>query len=462
MKYIFRLGAPIFFIVICGLWVADHGDIYKVANAFDATSTNFFVRQNITPIGTTPGQTGGTESLGTSTSFKLFGSGGGTGVGTSTSSSFGIMTGFIRNLYKGPAPTYAQIHYHWRNDDGSETTATSKTSGVQDTAITGLAKSTGVRLRLEISNEGGSILGYSAQQFRLEYGLLMTTCGSISSWTDVGAVAGDWDMYDSANLTDGGNTTNIGTAVGGVSDENHTFLTTNAGIKDTSSQTSAISVSSESFIELEYSIQALSAATDGGVYCFRVTNANSPTNYSYQVYPQATIVSSGSTLTFVTDGSTEAFNTITPGVVSATSSLLFVKTDNGTGFVATVQRDNPVGTMSMGSIYIPDKTAWVPGVATTSAGNASASTTEPQTLQFRVRLSGTDTPNYASTWWGVADTTASALFAGFPSTAKTIVNRSTAALATTTTQVLYNLTTPVTQPNGSYSGSITYTVTANI
>jgi hypothetical protein len=117
--------------------------------------------------------------------------------------------------------------------------------------------------------------------------------------------------------------------------------------------------------------------------------------------------------------------------------------------------------MSFGSIYIPDKTVWVPGVATTSAGNATASTTEAQTLQFRVRLAGTDTPNYASVWWGTADTTVAALFAGVPSTAKQIVNRSTAAGVGTTIRVLYNVTTPVSQQNGAYSGGVTYTATAN-
>lgn len=437
--------------------------VYEIANAFDASSTSFFVRQKMVPVGAVKGVVSGTESFGTSTSFKLFGAGGETGVGTSTSSSFGVEGGFIRGLFRGPLPIYTQNGFHWRNDDGTEVTATSKTSGVQDTDITSFAKSTGVRLRVEVSNEGGSITsGFTTQQFRLEYGLKVTTCSSIVSWTDVGAVNGDWDMFNSSNITEAGNTTNIAVANGGVSDKNHTFITANAGLKDTSSQTSAISVTSEHFIEFEYSIQALSAATDSGTYCFRLTNAGSATNYIYSVYPQATLAGGGSTLTFVTDGSAEAFGTVTPGTVSATSSILFVKTDNSTGFIATIQRDDSTGTMSFGSTYIPDKTAWVPGVATTSVGNATASTTEPQTLQFRVRLTGTDTPNYASVWWGTADTTASALFAGFPSTAKTIINRSTAtAPATTTSYVLYNLTTPVTQPNGSYAGSITYTVTAN-
>jgi hypothetical protein len=436
---------------------------WSPVEALDASSTSFFIRQNILPVGSTfhSGSTRA-EPFSTSTSFKLFGAGGETAVGTSTSSSFGVLGGFLRGLYYGPAPLYTQAHYHWRNDDGSEAAATSKTSGAPDTDITSLAKSTGVRLRVEIANKGGTKMSYATQQFRLEYGLKSTTCAAIVSWTDVGAVAGDWDMYDSSNLTEGGDTTNVAISTGGVTDENHTFLTPNSGVKDTSSTVSAIGVTSERFVELEYSVQALAAATDGGAYCFRVTNAGDPTNYLYATYPQATLVSSGGYLYFSVDGTTEGFGTVTPGTVAATSSILTVRTDNSTGFFVAVRRSDATGTMSSGGTYIPDKTAWVPGANTSLAGNATASTTEPLTLQFRVRQTGTDGANYSSAWWGTADTTASALFAGFPVSNQNIIDRSSSAVSTTTAYVLYNLNVPTTQKTGAYSGDVIYTVTTNI
>ncbi len=425
------------------------------ARAFDASSTSLFVRQAMFPI------SGGTAqySFSTSTTFKSTGIGGGVAIGTSSSATLQVEGGYMYNFYKGPAPAYAQTHYHWRNDDGSETTATSKTSGTQDTAITSVAKLGTDRLRVEISNEGGTKAGYAPQQFRIEYGILVTTCSAVSSWTDVGAVAGDWDMVNTANLTDGGNTTNLSVSTGGVFDENHTFISQNSAVKDASSQTAAISVSSDSFIEIEYALQPLSAATDGATYCFRVTNAGSATNYVYSVYPQATIA--GGSLTFTVDGSAEAFPSVTPGTVSATTSILSVTTSNATGFNVTVQRSDSTGTMSLGPVYIPDKTNWSSPGATTTNGNATASTTEPLTLQFRMRQTGTDVPNYSSAWWGSADTTAAALFAGFPASPQQIANRSTAAGSGTSMTVLYNLNVPVTQKNGSYSGAITYTVTAN-
>jgi hypothetical protein len=116
-------------------------------------------------------------------------------------------------------------------------------------------------------------------------------------------------MSNTANLTDGANTTNIANGTGGVTDENHTFISSNAGVKDTSSTVSALSVPSDSFVELEYAVTALAAATDGGTYCFSLTNAGSTTNFAYSVYPEATLANSSSLSLTVT---TNNFTSITP------------------------------------------------------------------------------------------------------------------------------------------------------
>ena len=169
-------------------------------------------------------------------------------------------------------------------------------------------------------------------------------------------------------------------------------------------------------------------------------------------------------LTFITDSSSQAFPAHTPGVLVATSSILTVNTNNTAGFIITVSRSDSVGTLALvadSSVYVPDKTSWSAPGATTTAGGATASTTEPSTLQFRIRAAGTDVPNYASSWWGANDTLAGALFAGLPATTQTISNRSTAAVASTTTYVVYNLNVPATQKTGSYSGAIIYTATGN-
>ncbi len=191
-------------------------------------------------------------------------------------------------------------------------------------------------------------------------------------------------------------------------------------------------------------------------------NAHVGTSTAYTTKVCSSVVANS--LTFLTDGSSEAFPAHTPGTLVATTSILSVKTTNATGFNITLQRVTGSGTMSLGgagATFVPDKTAWIPGGSTIIAGNATASTTQPSTLQFRVRSAGTDALNYAIAWWGIDDTTANALFAGFPSSAQQIINRSSAAVSTTTSHVLYNLNTPVSQPTGSYSGDIIYTATAN-
>ena len=424
--------------------------IPAVALAFAASSSSFFVRQTISSLTSSSSAT-----YGTSTNFRLLPASSGTALGTSTSANFGIRSGFLRGLKVKAQPAYALIHYHWRNDDGSETTATSKTSGVEDTAITNVSKSTIVRLRVEISNEGGTQYSYSPQQFRLEYGLLSTTCSAIASWTQVGGGA-LWDMSDSSNLTNGSNTTNIAVSVGGVSDTNASFLASNGGQRDTTSDTGSLSVSSDSFAEIEYSIAAQTSATDGATYCFRITNAGSTSLFRYDNYPQATLAAGA--LTFTTDSSTEAFPSLTPGTLVATSSILSVTTGNSTGFTVSLVRASTTATMGLigdAATIIPDKTDWMAPGATTTPGAATASTTQSQTLQFRVRLSGTDTPNYASSWWGSADTTAAALFAGIPSTTQSIINRSVSAPSGTTAYVLYNLDVPLTQKNGNPEASLT-------
>lgn len=426
------------------------------AFAFVATSTNYFVRQQLTTA-----TASSSYPYSTSTNFQLL-PGGGTALGTSSATNYVVRSGFINGFNTETKPVYTQTHYHWRNDDGSEAAATSKTSGTEDTALNNLAKSTTVRLRLGVSNEGGTYYSYATQQFRLEYGVLVSTCDAIGSWISVAAGGGDWDMADSTNLTEGGNTTNIAVGTGGVSDTNATFITSNGGVRDTTGQTDAVSVSSDSFIELEYAIAADAAAGDGESYCFRVTDAGTATLFEYDQYAQVTLESAS--LSFTVDSASQTFPALTPGSGVSTSSILYVTSGNNTGFNVTIMRDTGAATMALSgepATTIPDKTNWSAPIATTTTGNSTASTTEPQTLQFRVRQAGTDTPNYASVWWGSADTTAAALFAGLPATEQTIINRSTAAVAETTSYVQYSIDVPATQKNGTYTGSITYTAVAN-
>jgi hypothetical protein len=135
----------------------------------------------------------------------------------------------------------AQTGYHWRTDSGSETTAPSAT-GNQNLLLTEHPASTSIRLRLGVSNEGAATS--TGAQYQLEYGPKITTCSAVGVWTSVDAGNDDWNMFNSANITEGANTTNIATSTGGVDDGNVTFLTPNGGVKDTSAVTSGITLTS--------------------------------------------------------------------------------------------------------------------------------------------------------------------------------------------------------------------------
>lgn len=436
--------------------------------AFNATSTNFYVRQNVESI------SGGNSAypISTSTTYKLVGAGGQTALGTSTSgTSFSVRSGFLHTLFVSVKPSYEQTHFHWRNDNGSEAAATSATGNSQDTTLTGLIKGTTVRLRVQVSNEGGTQGSYASQQFRLEYGLRSTTCAAIASWVNVGDNGGDWDMADSTNLTNGNNTTNIAVSTGGVSDSNAVFLG-GGGVLDTASQSGAVFVPSDSFFELEYSVKALSGATDGATYCLRVTNAGSTSLFTYSSYAMATLTGSSLSLTV----SSNSFAAVTPGAVLFATTTLDVSTSNSTGWSVSLTSDDrsPSNTAmdldSDASVGVTDQTEWIAGQATTSAGNAvriASLANSGNVLAFRV-MTASGTPAFrASSWWGSADSyadSATTLWAGLASSSaltSSIGNSSVQSGGNALNTVLYYLKVPISQRNGAYTAPLTVTATAN-
>jgi len=153
----------------------------------------------------------------------------------------------------------------------------------EDTVLPGLAKITPKRLRFEFSNEGTQVSG--ATTYLLEVSGPNPSSCSAGAFSAVPTVAtGHWQIVDSVNLTDGSATSN---SVGGLTDENTTFV---AGeFKDTGNQTAGITLSTTEFTEVEYSIQATANAVAGASYCFRLTNAGSITNFTYNQYAQATV-----------------------------------------------------------------------------------------------------------------------------------------------------------------------------
>jgi len=184
------------------------------------------------------------------------------------------------------SPQLTQTHYHWRNDDGSESTATSDTGGVEDTPLPALSVENPRRLRMGVSVEGST--STQAIAYQLEYATAAPTCTDVTSWVAVDAADDAFNMSPSANLTDGADTTDIAEATGGLTNENTTFVTSNGGVQDTGDITSAITLQADEYLELEFSIVASTTAIEGETYCFRLSNAGADLGI-YDVYAQATI-----------------------------------------------------------------------------------------------------------------------------------------------------------------------------
>lgn len=232
------------------------------------------------------------------------------------------------------APVVAQEHYHWRDNTGTEADASSLTDGVEDTPYTELPKETVARLRLGVSNTGGTTT--APEQYRLEWAQRVTTCNEASGWTDIDAGGDGWSIVDS-QLIDNADTTDIPLGNGGVTNVG-TFLTPNSGQQEVDGQTGDISIGAGEYLELEYSLQAGPEVNEGSSYCFRVSQAGSELDV-YNAYARATIklgtdflIQRGTTT--IPAGATTA--TINAGVdyqvpAAATSSFIRILNTNRTG-----------------------------------------------------------------------------------------------------------------------------------
>ena len=190
-------------------------------------------------------------------------------------------------------------------------------------------------------------------------------------------------------------------------------------------------------------------------------------------------VTVNTSLTFTS--TTNNFTTITPGTPTFATTTVNVTTNDTAGWNLTLSGDNAnlinnnlqLGTPPATSTQIIDQNDWIPGVATTSAGNAvriSSLDNSGNVLAFRV-MSASSTngaPFLATAWWGTADAyvdNANTLWAGIASSTplRRIGNAGTGSYSATAhiNTVLYYLNVAPSQPTGTYTAPITYTATGN-
>ncbi|TSC90970.1 MAG: Uncharacterized protein CEN90_697 [Parcubacteria group bacterium Licking1014_17] len=381
------------------------------------------------------------------------------------------LAGIENLIFRIFKPDYDLVHYHWRNDDGSEAAATSATSGVQDTALSDLGLNTVARLRIEVSNEGG-INGISAQKFRLEYGKKDTTCGAISSWTDIADNGGDWDM-SASQLTEAGDTTDISSSsLGGMDDENISFLTPNGGQRESTSQTGEVTLNSNQFVNLEYAIKAIGSASEN--YCFRVTNAGSNTNFSYSEYPEASIKITTMTLS-VDAGSSVEFGSLAYGTRKTDNTRLKIDTNETSGYLVSVGRqwgkgpaNATLASNANSTIYINDTENGIDvfdGLGS-NCTDANGARIWPDSAGVSTGLGFTVWKadiNKDTACWGTGTTVSNSLnkYAAFPaSPGLSIISTTSNSPNPSFASIGYSLEIKQNQRATSYTGSVIYTATA--
>lgn len=283
--------------------------------AFEATSTSFELHA------------GDLESaVGTSTSatFKLQNAGGQNATASSSATTKSVSAGILYWFLGFFNARYEQTHYRWRNDDGTETTATFPIN--EDTQYNQFAKNTVKRIRIEVSNEGWT--RGVAPQLRLEVAST-TTCSSGTYSAVPTDYSTAWHLATSTIVADATATTDF---AGSLTNSNANFV---AGqVKTTGNTTSAITLTSADFTEVEYGVLATGNAPDGATYCFRVTDNGGTSNMAYTELEYAkAVIASGLSPTGTLDSAVfDTFTTASSSQGPAYNSIMWNGTE-GTGKV---------------------------------------------------------------------------------------------------------------------------------
>lgn len=255
------------------------------------------IRESSTATGTSAAVT---ASVTTETGDKVFGvaasavnsltfdtSGGGTEIWTQSVTSFGSGSG--GEVDAAGASTSIQwtltSGYFWAATAAAlrPHAGTASFALAEDSKI-GLEKGVTKRLRFLVANQGADSSG--ALQYRLEVAETATCCTGTFYPVGGSGDGADWEMAASSYFADGDATADI--SPGLTNPSGYAFV---AGqLKESSNQTAAITLATNSFTEIEFSIRATGSATTGGDYCFRLTNATAGTELDSYEYAQARIL----------------------------------------------------------------------------------------------------------------------------------------------------------------------------
>ena len=178
---------------------------------------------------------------------------------------------------------------------------------LEDVKLIGLAKETPQRLRFLVSNEDTGSSGAVSYQLHVAETTDPTgaDCATETYLAVQDASETHWEIVGSIHITEPEATEDIAS---GLTNEATTFV---AGeLKDAGDTIGSITLASDQFTEIEFSIQATTGAADAGEYCFKLVQDGSPDEDldTYSLYAQVNLAGATAVrlLSFTATGEGEA------------------------------------------------------------------------------------------------------------------------------------------------------------
>jgi hypothetical protein len=147
-----------------------------------------------------------------------------------------------------------------------------------------------IRMTLAVS---GATLPAGVKSYRLEFGARETTCSAIVLWDEVGEIGSTtaaWRGFNGTSTADGtnlsGNPPTVGDLNISIADRAGTYE------EENNSATNPFAVSAGEDVEYDWLIQQ-NAASDQGVYCFRMVESDGTPLDAYTYYPTITTAGYG-------------------------------------------------------------------------------------------------------------------------------------------------------------------------
>jgi len=240
--------------------------------------------------------------------------------------SYTLRSDYIDINFSAPIPYTEQIHFRWREDDGTETTATWRE--LEDignpTAGNALGRGSSTRMRIEIANTGGG--DATNYNYRLEYATSSDACvADFGAWTALPntATTEHFEMATSSYFADWDPTT------AQLNNSETYSFTAGDMVEETSNSSDDITLSEGFYTEIEYMFYVTNSAIAAETYCFRVTDSGTLLN-EYSLYPALTITGSNNSAPY--------FNVYPSDGGSASTSP--TNEDSQITFTATAQDDD--------------------------------------------------------------------------------------------------------------------------